>query len=274
MFRTINNRQGSFRSALTILELIYHSVVRSIRKTHNNAFMSIGINLLQAVIFVLTFYVMFSMLGLQGTTIRGDFLLYIMSGIFIFLTHTKALSAVVQSEGPASPMMQHAPMNTVVAITSAALGALYIQVLTMVIILFIYHVGFEPITIEEPAAAFSMLLIAWGTGVAIGIILLAIKPWYPQFVSVFSTIYQRANMIASGKMFVANTLPGYMLAMFDWNPLFHCIDQARGFIFINYSPHHTDWRYALWVTIMLLMIGMMGEFYTRRHASASWGARH
>jgi ABC-type polysaccharide/polyol phosphate export permease len=49
-----------------------------------------------------------------------------------------------------------------------------------------------------------------------------------QFGIVFSSICQRANMIASGKMFVANALPGFMLAMFGWNPLFHCIDQARG----------------------------------------------
>ena len=256
-----------------ILELIYHSVVRSVRKTHNNAFLAIGLNLLQAVIFVATFYVMFSLLGLKGAAIRGDFLLYIMSGIFIFLTHTKVLGAVVGSEGPASPMMQHAPMNTIIAIASAALGSLYIQVLSLSLILFIYHVAYQPLVIGQPAAAFGMLMIAWFTGVSLGVVLLAIKPWYPQFVSVFSTIYQRANMVASGKMFVANTLPGYMLAMFDWNPLFHCIDQARGFIFINYNPQYTNWEYALWVSIILLMIGLMGEFYTRRHASVSWGAR-
>jgi ABC-type polysaccharide/polyol phosphate export permease len=42
-------------------------------------------------------------------------------------------------------------------------------------------------------------------------------------------VYQRANMIASGKMFIVNTRPPFMLTMFDWNPLFHCIDKARGF---------------------------------------------
>ena len=170
-------------------------------------------------------------------------------------------------------MMQHAPLNTIITISAAAVGSLYIQVLSMAIILFIYHVAFNPIVIEEPAPAFGMLLLAWFGGVAIGIILLAVKPWFPQFVSIFTTIYQRANMIASGKMFVANTLPAYMLAMFDWNPLFHCIDQARGYIFINYNPHYSTWEYALWVGIVLLMIGLMGEFYTRRHASLSWGAK-
>ena len=273
MFQAPSHRQGKFGSALTILELIYHSIVRSVRKTHQNAFMAIGINLLQAVIFVMAFYVMFTVLGLRGAAVRGDFLLYIMSGIFLFLTHTKAVGAVVAAEGPTSAMMQHAPLNTVITIASAALGSLYVQILTMLIILFVYHVAFTPITIEDPIGAFSMFLLAWFVGVTIGVILLALKPWFPQFVTIFATIYQRANMIASGKMFLANSLPAFMLAMFDWNPLFHCIDQARGYVFLNYNPRYTDWEYAFWVGVVLLMIGLMGEFYTRRHASLSWGAR-
>jgi ABC-type polysaccharide/polyol phosphate export permease len=273
MFQSTQKRQGNLGATLTILELIYHSVVRSVRKSHNNAFWAIGTNLLQAIIFVMAFYVMFSVLGLRGAALRGDFLLYIMSGIFLFLTHTKALGAVVGSEGPTSPMMQHAPLNTIITIAAAAVGSLYIQVFSMAIILFVYHVAFTPFTIEEPFAAFGMLLISWFVGVALGVVLLSIKPWFPQFVSIFTTIYQRANMIASGKMFVANTLPGFMLAMFDWNPLFHTIDQARGFAFINYNPRYTSWEYALWVGVVLLMIGLMGEFYTRRHASVSWGAK-
>ena len=273
MFQTNHRRQGSIGATLTIFELIYHSVVRSVRKSHNNAFWAIGTNLLQAVIFVMAFYVMFTVLGLRAAALRGDFLLYIMSGIFLFMTHTKVISAVLGAEGPTSPMMQHAPLNTIITITAAALSSLYIQVLSMMIILFFYYVVFTPFTIEQPFHAFGMLLIAWFTGAALAVVLLAIKPWFPQFVSIFSTIYQRANMIASGKMFVANSLPGFMLAMFDWNPLFHAIDQARGFIFINYNPRYSSWEYAIWVGIILLMLGLMGEFYTRRHASVSWGAR-
>ena len=52
-------------------------------------------------------------------------------------------------------------------------------------------------------------------------------------------------MIASGKMSVANTLPSFMLAMFDWNLLFHAIDPARGFAFINYNPHNGSIVYPI-----------------------------
>ncbi len=265
--------QNTLQAGIQHLELVYHSIVRDIRKTHGNAIMSIALNMVQATVFVLAFYVMFSVLGLRGAAVRGDFLLYIMTGIFLFLTHTKTIGAVVGSEGPNAAMMKHAPMNTLIAIMSAALSTLYIQVLSMVVILFVYHAVFTPIVIEDPIGAFFCLLIAWFTGAAIGVALLAIKPWFPRFVQIFTTIYQRANMIASGKMFVANTLPGYMLAMFDWNPLFHAIDQSRGYTFINYFPRHTNLEYPIILGIVLVMIGMMGEFYTRKHASVSWEAR-
>lgn len=262
-----------FGSALVTLELIFHGAVRHVRKMHGNPLMSIAMNMLQSVMFVLVFYLMFSILGLRGIAIRGDFLVYIMTGIFLFLTHTKALGAVVGSDGPASPMMQHAPMNTIISICGGLLSVLYIQVLSALLILYIYHVAFTPITIHDPVGCLAMLLLAWFTGAAIGMVFLALKPWAPTPVTILSTIYQRANMIASGKMFVANTLPGYMLAMFDWNPLFHAIDQSRGYAFVNYFPHNSEWEYAMIVGVTLMCVGLMGEFFTRKHASASWSAR-
>lgn len=266
-------RTSHFGSALTIAELIYHSVARKIRKTHGNAFMSLFMNMLQVIIFVMAFYVMFSVLGLRKTAIRGDFLLYLMSGVFLYMTQIKTIGAVVGSEGPTSPMMLHAPMNTVIAIASAALSALYIQVLSLAVILFVYYVGFQHFTIEQPANAFGMILLAWFSGLGIGMVLLAAKPWFPTPVRIITMVYQRANMIASGKMFVANSLPTFMLNMFSWNPLFHCIDQSRGYVFINYVPRYTSTMYPFYFGLVFLMIGLMGEFYTRKHSSVSWSAR-
>ena len=267
------NRTTKLGGALTILELIFHQIVRSVRSKHNNALLAIGLNMLQVVIFVAVFYVMFTVLGLRGSAVRGDFLLYVMSGVFLFMTHTKSVGAVAGAEGSNSAMMLHAPMNTIVSIAAAALSTLYVQSLSMFVILFLYHVAITPIYIDQPINAYAMVLLAWFTGCAVGLIFMVLKPWFPTAMQVITAVYQRANMIASGKMFLANTLPGFMLSMFDWNPLFHAIDQARGFVFINYNPHYSSWKYAVWVGIVLLMIGLMGEFYTRRHVSVSWGAR-
>ncbi|MDE4134342.1 ABC transporter permease [Phaeobacter sp. QD34_3] len=269
----LRTQRSPFSGIIALSEVVFHSTVRSVRSKHNNAFIALGLNILQAVLFVAAFYFMFAVMGLRGSAIRGDFLLYVMSGIFLFMTHAKTVGAVAGAEGPSSPMMQHAPMNTMVAILSAALGSLYVQTLSLLIILFVYHVAFTPVHIEDPIGAYGMVLLAWFTGASVGLLFLVMKPWAPSVVGIISTVYQRANMIASGKMFLANTLPSFMLAMFDWNPLFHCIDQSRGFVFINYNPHYSNWEYAAWVGLVLVMLGLMGDFYTRRRASISWNAR-
>lgn len=272
MFRP-QARKTKARTALGLLELIFHSSVRNVRKTHGNAVIGLLMNMVQTVMLVAVFYFMFDVLGMRRNAIRGDFLLYIMSGVFMFFTHTKAMGAVVSAEGPTSPMMKHAPMNTIVSISSAALSSLYLQVLSAAVVLFVYHAAFVPISIYQPMGMLAMLLLSWASGVAIGMVFLAAKPWAPEVVGIVAQIYQRANMIASGKMFVANAMPTYILKMFDWNPLFHTIDQARGFIFINYNPHYSSIEYPVKITIACLMIGLMGEFYTRKHASLSWSAK-
>jgi hypothetical protein len=80
--------------------------------------------MLQVAVFVGVFYLMFTILGLRGATIRGDFLVCIMTRTFLFMTPTKILTAVIASEGPPSAIMQHATMNTIISIMAAALGAL------------------------------------------------------------------------------------------------------------------------------------------------------
>ncbi|MGR3485295.1 MAG: ABC transporter permease [Paracoccaceae bacterium] len=266
--RTTNTSASGF----AMVELIYHATVRHVRKDHANALVGLFMNILQTITFVAAFYVMFSVLGLRGSAVRGDFLLFLMSGIFLFICHTKSMGAIVAVEGPGGAMMKHAPMNSLVMIASAALSALYTQILSMAVVLFLYHVLMTPVVIEQPLPAMWMLILSWLSGVGVGVVLLSIKPWFPGFVGIASQVYARANMIASGKMFLANTMPGYLVAMFKWNPLFHTIDQARGFTFINYNPHYSSATYPLIVAVVLIVLGLMGESYTRKHASASWMA--
>lgn len=269
---TVETRKSRLNAALVILELIYHSTVRAIRRGHRNALMGLLSNIFQTVLLIVVFYVMFSLLGLRGNAIRGDFIVYIMSGIFTFMTNVKSMSAVAGSEGPTSAMMLHAPMNTAIAIGSSALAALYIQILSVVVVLGVYHMAFEPVHVEDPISVMGIFILAWLNGVGAGMVFLAIKPWWPGFAGLAQTLYSRVNMIASGKMFVANTLSFTMLNMFDWNPLFHIIDQARGYAFINYNPHNSELAYPIYITIALIMVGLMGEFYTRKRVSLSWSA--
>ena len=259
-------------AALTLLDLIYHNTVRSIRKGHRDAILAILSSITQTLVMIAAFYILMSMLGMRSFAIRGDFLLYVMSGIFVFITHIKAVSAVAGAETSASPMMQHLPMNTTISIWSSAFSALYIQIFSLGSILAVYHLVWKPIEVHQPVGAVAMLLLAWFSGVAVGSVFLAIKPWIPGPTGIAQQIYIRFNLFASGKMFVANQLAAKMVAIFTWNPLFHIIDQGRGFLFINYNPLKTTMVYPIVISVILLVIGLLGESFTRRHVSISWSA--
>lgn len=250
----------------------YHTIVQSLRGGHRNAVVGILFTMAQGLTLVLMFYAMFTLIGVRGSPVRGDFLLYIMSGVFLFMTHIAAVSAVSGAGNPLSAIMMHQPMNTLVAILAAALATLYRQFLTILIVLTVYHIVITPIAIDKPVMALAMFILAWFTGCAVGLLFLALDPWLPNASPVMMQLYRRLNMIASGKMFLANSLPASMVALFDWNPLFHIIDQARGFIFLHYNPFQTSLMYPVYVGIALLMIGLMAEFFTRQHVSVSWSA--
>lgn len=260
------------RAALKIADLIFHNTVRAVRKGHRDAVFAIVNAIVQTLIMVMAFYFFIDMMGLRAVAIRGDFLLYVMSGIFVFMVHIKALAAVAGAEGPTSAMMQHLPMSTTVSICSSALSALYTQIISIIAILAGYHLLWTPLEIYQPMGAIAMLLLAWFSGCSVGAVLLALKPWMPQAVNIIQQIYTRVNMFASGKMFVANQLPAYLVAIFTWNPLFHIIDQGRGYIFINYNPLKSNLEYPIIVSVVLLVIGLIGESQTRKHVSLSWTA--
>ena len=273
MFAKPRHTRSGLSGTLAFLEQVYFGTVRGMRKSSGrNAVLGLIGSMMQTVIFIMAFYFMFQLMGVRSSPIKGDYMLYIISGISMFMTHNAAVQAVAGSEGPTSGMMQHAPMNTMIAVCSAALQSLYQQTITIGAILLIYHLAVNPVDIFDPIGLAGVFLLSWFTGVAIGMVFLALTPWHPPLVKILLMVYRRVNMLASGKMFVANPLPSSMLVMFDWNPLFHCVDQARGAMFINYSPMHSNLSYPLKVALVAVVLGLMGEFFTRKRASKSWGA--
>lgn len=271
MFVQRRNR-NLVQAAFTTLALIYHQTVHTLRQAHSNALIGILITMMQSVLMVAGFLAMYWVMGVKRSPIRGDFLLFIMSGIFMFMAFNGAMAKVSGAGKSTNQMMKHGPLNTAIAMSGAALAALYTNVLSALVLIAIYHMLINPIEIENWRGALAMLVLAWFSGSALGLVFLSIRTWFPVPGQMISQVFGRANMVASGKMFAANNLPNFMLAMFDWNPLFHIIDQTRGFVFVNYTPHNSSLSYPIYVTLALLMIGLMAEFVTRNSASLSWGA--
>lgn len=271
MFAPARRPQTLFGAAMVQLALIYHVTVHNLRVSDRNPLVGLLMVALRSVMMIAGFAAMFYIVGVRRSPLRGDFLLYIMSGIFLYQAHTLTCQAVASAGSSTTGMMKHGPMNTAVVISAAALASLYRIVFSVIVVGGAYWL-WKPYHLDSPLGCIGMILLSWFSGVAFGMVFLAIRPWAPKFAMILTQVYQRIQMMASGKMFVANALPAFMLYYFDWNPLFHMIDQMRGFMFVNYTPQHSSVTYPVYFSLAVLMIGLMGEFVTRNAASVSWTA--
>ena len=261
-----------FSAGLTTVALIYHMTVYRLRKGDRNAIVGLLMTVLRGMLLVGMFYLFFYVLKVRSSPIRGNFIVYIMTGVFMFMTHNMAIQAVMSSESAVSALMKHTPMNTAIAMSASALASLYQQFLACTVLLIFTNTFIEPLNIEHIYPCIGLFLLAWFSGCSIGLVFRAVEPWAPKAVRMISQIYRRLNMLTSGKMFVANAMPSAMLSMFSWNPLFHIIDQTRGFAFVNYTPHNSSLMYPIYFSLAFVMIGLMGEFVTRNRMSLSWNA--
>ena len=253
---------------LEFLELVYHSVVREVRTQSGNATFGIMKEVVQMATFIGFFYVLYIFMG-RSILIRGDFMMFLLTGIMLMVVHMKAISSAKAASLSTSAIMQHAPMTTILSIIAKAFGGLYLQSVAIIIIVSVLWIFGMDMTVRNPAGLILPVFFAWASGIAVGMIFLMITPLAPGPVGIFTKVYMRAQMITSGKFIPAGYMPTAMIGWFSWNPLFHCIDQARLATFVNYNKEVSNMSYPIWFTAVALLLGLMGEFWARKNFSQS-----
>jgi len=260
-------------AAFSFGERVYHATVHDIRKSSGNAPLGMLNEMARTIIYVGMFYFLYQVIGLRGVAIRGDFILFLLTGVVLFLLHNRAISSVLSAADAGQAIMLHRPMTTMLSILSKALSGLYFQAGSVILIVFFVHVLRGGLELHDPGGLVLPVFTAWSSGIAIGFMFLLLRPLAPKLVGIVSMLYMRANMVTSGKVMPAAYMPAIMVSWFEWNPLFHSIDQARGATFINYEATVTSPTYALYFTMVFFVFGMMGEFWFRKNMSASWNKR-
>lgn len=265
---TASPSKSMFIGTLGFFELIFHSIVREVRTQSGTATLGIFKEVAQIVIFMGMFYVFFTFLG-RTTAIRGDFMMFLLTGIVLMLTHMKAISSVRSASNATSAIMQHAPMTVILSILSHAFAGLYLQFVAVVIVVLALWIFGMDLTVENPSGLALPVFFSWASGIAVGMIFLMVSPLAPSFFRTFSQLYMRAQMFTSGKFMPAAYMPSALIGFFDWNPLFHCIDQARLATFVNYNKEVSSMSYPMWFTAVALLLGLMGELWARQNLSKS-----
>jgi hypothetical protein len=136
-----------------LLEVTYHTSVRKVRMGHRNALVAIAMSVFQSILFLGAFYLMFSILGAQQMAIRGDFILYLLSGIFLYLVHIQALQKVMASEivdlaDDAARADEHDRRASFRRRRS--LSSTCSSLRSLVPVLYVYHIGGDPARRDRP----------------------------------------------------------------------------------------------------------------------------
>ncbi|HIP22367.1 MAG TPA: ABC transporter permease, partial [Rhodobacteraceae bacterium] len=123
---TTPQSKSLFFGALEFLDLIFHSVVREVRTQSGNATFGVLKEVSNIVVFLALFYTISVFLG-RGAAIRGSLFVFLLTGIILFLTHTKAVGSVRSASSATSAIMMHSPMTVILSILAKAFAGLYFQ---------------------------------------------------------------------------------------------------------------------------------------------------
>lgn len=259
-----------FNGLLNYGYLLFVLVVRSIRQESGGALIGFLRGVLMALGFCIIFYVFITFFGLAGLTVRGDTMIFILIGVGFFFamkfTMAKAMGAMKSSW----KMAAHPHLSPILFVYADSIAMFYNWFLAIVVIFFGNSLYTGKMELEEPIMFFPIFFLTWLIGVAVGMIvgyLLVEFSW----ARMLKRVLFKAMFFTSGKFTNANVLPGEMLAVMKWNPLFHLIDQMRGAAFVNYNAKHTNMVYPTVVCFVLLVVAHLLYDYMLRRRNVMTG---
>ena len=156
-----------FMRSFNFGELVFHSTVREVRVESGGAALGLVMAVLRILLLVAVFYAMYAMLGIRGSMIRGDVILFLVGGILLFFLHNQVVAKTLRAGDVTGPLMSHAPMTTMVAILGSAFATLYLHILAIGIIFLGMFVSLG--TRVAVPSAFSVTYIRIGASIIAGV---------------------------------------------------------------------------------------------------------
>ena len=250
-----HNPNATFLNGLLNLGfLMWTLVVRKLREETGGAAIGFLKGVLMALTFCLIFYFVMTFFSLGGLTVRGDMMVFILIGVGFFFAMKFALAAAMTGMRKGGPLVQHPHLSPLLFIYADSIAVFYNWFLAIVILYFGNALYTGKMELKEPIMFFPIFFLTWLTGVGAGMIMGFLIAYFSWAV-ILKRIIFKVMFFTSGKFTNANVLPGEMLDIMRWNPLFHLIDQMRDAAFVNYTAKYTNMVYPTICCFILLFLG-------------------
>lgn len=244
--------------------LIWALVVRNLREASGGAAIGFMRGVLMALAFCLIFYVAIKFFGLGGLTVRGDIMIFILIGVGFFFAMKFTMVAAMKAMQSSWKMAAHPHLSPILFVYADSIAVFYNWFLAIVLIYVGNGLATGSWELQEPVMFFPIFFLTWLTGMALGMVV-GFLVFYFSWAMLLKRVLFKLMFFTSGKFTNANVLPGDLLAIMKWNPLFHLIDQMRGAAFVNYNAHHTNMTYPTIFCFGLLLFGhLLYDYMLRR----------
>lgn len=259
-----------FNGFLNYSFLIWALTVRALREASGGAMLGVMRGILMAAAFCFAFYIFMTFFGLGGLTVRGDMMVFILIGVGFFFMMKFTMIAAMQAMQKSWNLSQHPHLSPVIFVYAESLAVLYNWTIAIMVIYLANGLVKGSFDLQDPIMFFPTFLLCWLIGVGVGMVLGFLLFYFSWFMMVKRILF-KLMFFTSGKFTNANLIPGDMLPIFLWNPLFHLIDQMRDAAFVNYTAHHTNMLYPLIVSFLFLVTGHILHDYMLRNRNIMTG---
>jgi capsular polysaccharide transport system permease protein len=199
--------------------------------------------------------IMFSLIGrssLSGVPVA----LFMISGIMPFKFFSKLLSQLSGAVQGNKALFTYRQ----VSILDPLITRLIIEIVTYIVVFCIIlavmaWMGFN-VEMQDFLAFIMVNVLLISLGFGLGILLCVAGAYWEDTTKVVGMVMTPMFMI-SGIFFTATMIPQKYLYLFDWNPIFHCIELIRQAMFVSYTSPIGDWQYVAFCALAANAAGLM-----------------
>lgn len=168
--------------------------------------------------------------------IHADVLSFIVSGVLPYVGFRYTISSVARTNSIYSSVSAVATVSRWQVFSALALTELFTTAAVFLMLLLAVYIGFDKFSIENPALTAICFFMAWAVGFSFGLFFDVLSAFSIHVLKLVPVLL-RPMFVVSGVFYTAQELPGFVLDVLEWNPLFHCIEGVRSGMFFGYhSP--------------------------------------
>lgn len=249
-------------AALGVQSRVVHAfILRETRTRFGRSRLGYFWALFEPMAYILTFVGIFTVLE-RGAPIDVDISMFFFTAIIPWLLFSRMVSSVSGAVDANQQLLSYPHVKTLDVVVARMI--LEFSTLMLVSLIYLsggYYLGYFT-GIESVLLVMLPLFVVTLLGVGLGLVFGAIK-YYMSAITNIQSVFLRILFFASGKFFVADSLPPALRDWLWYNPLLHITEWVRSSFFSSFESRFYDWTYPVKFALVVLFLGLASERVTR-----------